>query len=91
MTRQQCTIYTTDLVEEPQLHEEYEAGHAEEHVGPEQHVDMVHKVNTEGGQLQHQLCVVGVGVSVLPGTIVVHVPQVDDIPVSEGIQNLFRQ
>ena len=71
---------SADLVEEPQLHEQYEAGHAEEHVGPEEHVDVVHEVDTERGQLQHQLRVVGIGVPVLPSPIVMHVPQVYDVP-----------
>ena len=67
------------LVEEAQVHEQDEAGHAEEHVSPEQHVDVVHEVHTESSQLKHQLRVVGVGAAVLPG-IMVHVPQVDDVP-----------
>ena len=65
---------SADLVEEPELHEQYEAGDAEEHVGPEEHVDVVHEVDAECGQLQHQLRVVGIGVPVLPGPVVVHVP-----------------
>ena len=44
-------------------------------------MDVVHEVHAECGQLQHQLRVVGIGVPVLPGAIMVHVPQVNDVPV----------
>ena len=73
-------FYATDLIKESQLHEQYEAGHTEEHVGPEKHVDVVHKVDTEGGKLKHKLSVVGIHISILPGAIVVHVPKVNDVP-----------
>ena len=78
------------LVEESQLHEEDEAGHAQEHIGPEQHVDVVHEVHAEDCHLQHQLRVVGVCAPVLPHPVVVHVPQVDDVPV-EGEERWWRE
>ncbi len=44
-------------------------------------MDVVHEVNTQDSHLQHQLSVVGVGAPVLPNSIMVHVPKVDDVSV----------
>ena len=47
-------------------------------------MNVVHEVDAQSGQFQHQLCVVGVCVPVLPSTIVVHVPQVNDVSGERG-------
>ena len=43
---------------------------------------MVHEVHAEGSQLENELSVVGVGAAVLPWPVVMHVPEVDDIPTA---------
>lgn len=41
---------------------------------------MVHEVHTECGQLKNEFSIVGVGTAVLPRPVVMHIPEVDDIP-----------
>ena len=48
------------------------------------HVDMVKEVNTEGGQLQDELGIVGICAAVLPRSVVMHVPQMDNVPEGGG-------
>ena len=45
---------------------------------------MVHEVHTECSQLKNEFSIVGVGTAVLPRPVVMHVPEVDDIPAWGG-------
>ena len=45
-----------------------------------QHVHVVQEVHRESSQLQDQLSVVYVRAAVLPCPVMVHVPQVNDVP-----------
>ena len=44
---------------------------------------MVKKVGTKSHHFQHQLSIIGVGVPVLPHALMVHVPEMNDVPAAD--------
>jgi len=59
------------------------------HSSPYQHVDVMHEVQEQHGQLHDEVRVVHVGALVLPGSGVLQVPQVDGVPGS-GYTSLYK-
>lgn len=63
-------VLALDLMEEiPQLHAYHQTGHGEEDVAPQEHVQVMHQVDYQGGQFKAQLDVVGDGAPFLPNLV----------------------